>query len=317
MDRPAGRARAGPPQLRATPADPGAAQPHPLPKTVIQERPARPSGWRNCWRTPAPSSPNSKRPWSAAWAPPWAADGRDAGPHRRRRRHHRAARAPRSAASPPPTPRSWSCCRPSPGATGAPPRSSWPRPAETCASPRSAAHLASWAGLCPGTGEAAGKHHSGRTRKGSKWLRGALVEAAHAAARTTDTYLAAQYRRLGGRRNDKRAAVAVAHSILVIAYHSWTAASAMPNSAVTGCSSVSPPARMPSGWSASWSGWAPRSPWSPPTPLKAGNTILTQGGTATSGIFDSVEVSLRGRRAGVKMGRVARRRRCMLGRLRP
>jgi transposase len=83
----------------------------------------------------------------------------------------------------------------------------------------SAAHLASWAGLCPGNNESAGKHHSGRTRKGSKWLRGALVEAAHAAARTKDTYLAAQYRRLGGRRNDKRAAVAVAHSILVIAYH--------------------------------------------------------------------------------------------------
>jgi transposase len=83
----------------------------------------------------------------------------------------------------------------------------------------SAAHLASWAGLCPGNNESAGKHHSGRTRKGSKWLRSALVEAAHAAARSKDSYLAAQYRRLGGRRNDKRAAVAVAHSILVIAYH--------------------------------------------------------------------------------------------------
>jgi transposase len=83
----------------------------------------------------------------------------------------------------------------------------------------SAAHLASWAGLCPGNNESAGKHHSGRTRKGSKWLRAALVEAAHAAARTKDSYLAAQYRRLGGRRNDKRAAVAAAHSILVIAYH--------------------------------------------------------------------------------------------------
>jgi transposase len=83
----------------------------------------------------------------------------------------------------------------------------------------SAAHLASWAGLCPGNNESAGKHHSGRTRKGSKWLRSALVEAGHAAARSKDSYLAAQYRRLGGRRNDKRAAVAVAHSILVIAYH--------------------------------------------------------------------------------------------------
>jgi transposase len=83
----------------------------------------------------------------------------------------------------------------------------------------SAAHLASWAGVCPGNNESAGKHHSGRTRKGSKWRRAVLVESAHAAAHTRDTYLAAQYRRLGGRRNDKRAAVAVAHSILVIAYH--------------------------------------------------------------------------------------------------
>jgi transposase len=47
----------------------------------------------------------------------------------------------------------------------------------------SAAHLASWAGLCPGNNESAGKHHSGRTRKGSKWLRAVLVQAAHAAAR--------------------------------------------------------------------------------------------------------------------------------------
>jgi transposase len=83
----------------------------------------------------------------------------------------------------------------------------------------SAAHLASWAGMCPGNNESAGKHHAGKTRKGSKWLRGILVEAAHAAARTSDTYLAAQYWRLGGRRNDKRAAVAVGHSILVSAYH--------------------------------------------------------------------------------------------------
>jgi transposase len=83
----------------------------------------------------------------------------------------------------------------------------------------SAAHLASWAGMCPGNNESAGKHRSGKTRKGSKWLRGILVEAAHAAAHTNDTYLAAQYWRLGGRRNDKRAAVAVGHSILVSAYY--------------------------------------------------------------------------------------------------
>jgi transposase len=62
-----------------------------------------------------------------------------------------------------PTPRSWRCRRPSPGSTGAPPRRAWPRLAGTCASPW-AAHLASWAG-CARTGESAGKHHSGRTRK--------------------------------------------------------------------------------------------------------------------------------------------------------
>src|ERR671910_214827 len=82
-----------------------------------------------------------------------------------------------------------------------------------------AAHLASWAGVCPGNNESAGKHGSGRTRKGSKWLRVALVEAAHAAARTKDSYLAAQYARLRGRRGPKKAALAVAHSILVIAWH--------------------------------------------------------------------------------------------------
>jgi transposase len=83
----------------------------------------------------------------------------------------------------------------------------------------SAGHLASWAGLCPGNNESAGKHASGQTRKGSKWLRTALVQAANAAARTKGTYLAAQYARLKGRRGHKKAIVAVAHSILVIAYH--------------------------------------------------------------------------------------------------
>jgi transposase len=82
----------------------------------------------------------------------------------------------------------------------------------------SAGHLASWAGLCPGNDESAGNRRSGRTRKGSPWLRTALVEAAQAAARTKDTYLAAQYRRLAARRGAKRAAVAVAHSILVVVY---------------------------------------------------------------------------------------------------
>ncbi len=79
-------------------------------------------------------------------------------------------------------------------------------------------HCASWAALCPGHHESAGRRRSGKTRKGNKWLRIALLEAAWAASRT-QTYLGAQYRRLAARRGKKRAAVAVAHSILVRAYH--------------------------------------------------------------------------------------------------
>jgi transposase len=83
---------------------------------------------------------------------------------------------------------------------------------------RTARHLASWAGLCPGNHESAGKRRRGRTRKGSRWLRSALVQAAHAAARQKETYFAAQYRRLAQRRGSKRAAVAVAHSLLGCVY---------------------------------------------------------------------------------------------------
>jgi transposase len=86
----------------------------------------------------------------------------------------------------------------------------------------SAQHLASWAGLCPGNHESAGKRRSGSTRKGSPWLRACLVQAAHAAARTKGTYLAAQYRRLAARRGKAKAAIAVAHSILIIVYHLLT-----------------------------------------------------------------------------------------------
>jgi len=82
-----------------------------------------------------------------------------------------------------------------------------------------AGHLASWAGMCPGNYESAGKQRRGKTRKGSKWLRVALLEAGQAAGRGKGTYLAAQYARLVGRRGKKKAAVAVGHSILVIAYH--------------------------------------------------------------------------------------------------
>jgi transposase len=83
----------------------------------------------------------------------------------------------------------------------------------------SAAHLASWAGVCPGNNESAGKRQSGRARHGNPYVRTALVEAAHAAARTRGTYLGALYHRLAARRGTKRAALAVAHAILVSAYH--------------------------------------------------------------------------------------------------
>ena len=82
-----------------------------------------------------------------------------------------------------------------------------------------AGHLASWAGMCPGNHESAGKRKGGRTRKGSKWLRSALVEAAQAAGRTKDTYLGEQYRRLARRLEPPKAAVAVGHAILEIAYY--------------------------------------------------------------------------------------------------
>lgn len=82
-----------------------------------------------------------------------------------------------------------------------------------------AEHLASWAGLCPGQHESAGKRQSGKTRKGSVWLRRALIEAAHGAARTKGKYFAALYHRLVGRRGKQRALVAVGHSLLVTGYH--------------------------------------------------------------------------------------------------
>jgi len=86
----------------------------------------------------------------------------------------------------------------------------------------SAGHLASWGGLCPGQDESAGKRRSSQTRPGHPWLRTYLVEAAQAAGRTKATYLGAQYRRLAARRGKRQAAVAVAQSILVIAYHLLT-----------------------------------------------------------------------------------------------
>jgi transposase len=82
-----------------------------------------------------------------------------------------------------------------------------------------AGQLASWVGVCPGNHQSAGKRYSGRTQHGNVWLRQALMEAAHGAARSKRTYLQAQYYRLAARRGRKRAIVAVAHTLVVIIYH--------------------------------------------------------------------------------------------------
>ncbi len=82
-----------------------------------------------------------------------------------------------------------------------------------------AKELASWAGMCPGNDQSAGKRRSGKTRKGSKWLDWALEEAALAATRTNDVYLAAQYQRLRPRRGHKKALGAVKHSIIIACWH--------------------------------------------------------------------------------------------------
>jgi transposase len=83
----------------------------------------------------------------------------------------------------------------------------------------SAKHLSSWAAICPGNNESAGKRKSGKTRKGNCWLRGALGETARGGVRKKNSYLSTQYRRLAGRRGKKRALVAVAHTQLVAIYH--------------------------------------------------------------------------------------------------
>lgn len=83
----------------------------------------------------------------------------------------------------------------------------------------SAGHLASWAGLCPGNHESAGKRRHVATPPGNRWLRRTLIEAAHAAARTRNSYFAAQYHQIAHRRGPNKAAVAVAHSLIVVIWH--------------------------------------------------------------------------------------------------
>jgi transposase len=82
-----------------------------------------------------------------------------------------------------------------------------------------AGHLSSWAGLASGNHESAGKRYSGRTTPGNTWLKTVLVQAAWAAYRAKGTHLSKKFRRIAGNRGKKRAAVAVAHTLLVIIYH--------------------------------------------------------------------------------------------------
>ena len=81
------------------------------------------------------------------------------------------------------------------------------------------AHLASWAGLCPGNNESAKKRRSGKTTKGNKLLRTTLVVCAHAAVKVKSSYFYAQFKRISAHRGKKRAYVAVAHSMLIAIYH--------------------------------------------------------------------------------------------------
>jgi Transposase and inactivated derivatives len=83
----------------------------------------------------------------------------------------------------------------------------------------SAAHLSAWAGLCPGNNRSAGKRKRGKMTEGNRWLKRTLTQCAWAASRTKGSYFQVQYRRLAGRRGKKRAAAAVGHSQLVVAYH--------------------------------------------------------------------------------------------------
>jgi hypothetical protein len=82
-----------------------------------------------------------------------------------------------------------------------------------------AAHAASWAGLAPGNNESGGKRRSGRTNKGNRWLRRALVQSAWAVSHRSNCFLTAQFYRRAARRGEKKAIIATAHQLLIIAFH--------------------------------------------------------------------------------------------------
>jgi transposase len=109
---------------------------------------------------------------------------------------------------------------------------------------KSARHLASWAGQCPGNDQSAGKRRSGKTREGSKWLDFALEEAAMAAIRVKANYPGAQYRRLKPRRGHKRALGAVKHSLLTAIWHMLSTGEPTATSAPTSSPNATPNARL-------------------------------------------------------------------------
>lgn len=86
----------------------------------------------------------------------------------------------------------------------------------------SSRHLASWAGLCPGNNESAGKRRSGKSHRGNRWIKGVMTEIAWASTRAKNSYSRTQYRKLAAHRGKKRALVAVANSLLQAAWHMLT-----------------------------------------------------------------------------------------------
>jgi len=86
----------------------------------------------------------------------------------------------------------------------------------------SARHVASWAGLCPGNNESAGRRRSGKSHRGNRWIKGLMTEIAWAASRTKNTYCGAFYRRLVSHRGKKRALVALANQLLQVVWHMLT-----------------------------------------------------------------------------------------------
>jgi len=127
---------------------------------------------------------------------------------------------------------------------------------------QSVSQLASWAGVCPGNNESAGKRKSTQIPKGNVYLKTALVEAANAAARSKGTYLRDKFYRLKARRGYKRAAVAIAHKILVSIYHMFSCFLSKSLTTIWGIFTSTSSIRTTSlaTWFVAWNVWATQSP---------------------------------------------------------